>query len=316
MGQPVQNSNPEISKTTAETPVPIISSAGYSSNLSRFAAYIVDSIILGLIGTLLTLPLVLLTKSDSQIFSFLPAVIGIFYFIYFHSKDGQTVGMKILGIKIINEDGSNLDLKGASIRYLLWAILTPITIGIAPLWALFSSKKQTLYDLISKTIYVAQDEKQSRAKWIVGGYCCCGPILVGLGLAALFSLGIANSGAFNQLPGMGGSVPKATTTKLPTSNSIDRTQPFQPKTIETTTTVSTTKEVKNSEPFQPKTIETTTTISTTNEVKNSEFYKACARSAPMGVDFSAYCECATKEFESGQTDVNTIVNSCKSYLQK
>ena len=201
--------------------------------------------------------------------------------------------MKILGIKIINEDGSNLDLKGASIRYLLWAILTPITIGIAPLWALFSSKKQTLYDLISKTIYVAQDEKQSRAKWIVGGYCCCGPILVGLGLAALFSLGIANSGAFNQLPGMGGSVPKATTTKLPTSNSIDRTQPFQPKTIETTTT-----------------------ISTTNDVKNSEFYKACASSAPTGVDFSAYCECATKEFESGQTDVNTIVNSCKSYLQK
>jgi uncharacterized membrane protein YhiD involved in acid resistance len=64
------------------------------------------------------------------------------------------------------------------------------------------------------------------------------------------------------------------------------------------------------------TTETAKTVSTTNEVKNSEFYKACASSAPMGVDFSAYCECATKEFESGQTDVNAIVNSCKSYLQQ
>jgi hypothetical protein len=203
--------------------------------------------------------------------------------------------MKFLGIKIVNEDGSNLNLKGAAIRYLLWAILTPITIGIAPLWALFSPKKQTLYDLISKTIYVAQDEKQSRAKWIVGGYCCCGPILVGLGLFAIFSAGIAaNSGAItNLVPGMNRSMPKATTPALPTNNSIEMAKPLQPTTIETTTTVS-----------------------TTNEVQNSEFYKACTSSAPMGVDFSAYCECATKEFESGQTDVNTIVNSCKSYLQK
>ena len=240
MDQTIEKSIPAANQTPAETPMPVISSVEYSSNLSRFAAYLVDSIILGLISTLLILPLVLLTKSDSQIFSqifpLLPNVFGIFYFTYFHSKDGQTVGMKFLGIKIINEDGSNLTFGGALLRYFLCGILNFVTIGIASLWALFNPKKQTLYDLMSKTIYVAQDEKQSRAKWIVGGYCCCGPILVGLGVAGLASLGIANigaltnTGALNQVPGRSGSMPKASTPLIPTNNSIEITKPIQPTT--------------------------------------------------------------------------------------
>jgi uncharacterized RDD family membrane protein YckC len=230
MDQTVENSNPAAKQTPAETPMPVISSVEYSSNLSRFAAYLVDTIILFLTGAIISAPFAIIIKADSSIFTILPYIISIFYFSYFHSKSGQTVGMKFLGIKIINEDGSNLTFGGAFLRYFLCGILNFVTIGIASLWALFNPKKQTLYDLILKTIYIAQDEQKSRAKWVVGGYCCCGPILVGLGVAGLVSLGIANTGALNQVPGMSGSMPKTSTPSIPSNNSLEMTKPIQPTT--------------------------------------------------------------------------------------
>jgi uncharacterized RDD family membrane protein YckC len=274
---------------------------------SRLAAYLIDILII----TLLSIPVAIiagliiiligagtaasLTALNSTALA-LPAIIIMgfaviiitwlipaSYFAYFQSRNGQTPGLKFIGIKLTSEDGSLLTFGRAFVRAFVGVTLISIIntgIGMIPYagsflslvigalwvgWCIFDKKAQNLYDKMFKTIYVSENEETGKAKWTIG--CCGCPlflIIIASLIAAIIGLG---SYAVQNIP--------------------DTSEP-----------------------------QVTTTTINPSAVRDSEFYKACISSAPQGVDLSAYCECTSTEFDKGQTDINAVVNICKSYLQE
>lgn len=76
-----------------------------------------------------------------------------FYFAWHWVHGGQTLGMKVWKITVINRDKSLLDWKIASKRFLL-ALLSNSLLGFGLLWTLFDSEKLTFYDRFSNTLLV------------------------------------------------------------------------------------------------------------------------------------------------------------------
>ncbi|MBR2833184.1 MAG: RDD family protein [Bacilli bacterium] len=134
----------------------------FSGVLKRFISFIIDSIIIGaVIYVLCSLPFVFsLLKIDMPMFIsnylnsielILSMVFLFFYVPFFESKNGQTIGKKIIRICVINESGEKLNFPICFIRQFL-IVLDILTFG----WMLSisNSKKQTLKDLITKTVVV------------------------------------------------------------------------------------------------------------------------------------------------------------------
>lgn len=92
---------------------------------------------------------------DERPFVAVTFLILIIYFIYFEYKFGQTLGKKILGIKVFMDDGKQLTLKASIIRnllklfdgYIFGGWLTLILVYVTP-------KKQRLGDILAHTVVV------------------------------------------------------------------------------------------------------------------------------------------------------------------
>jgi uncharacterized RDD family membrane protein YckC len=70
------------------------------------------------------------------------------------SSNQGTLGMMGLGIKVTGEDGQRITRGRALGRYVAYAILTPITVGLGLLVMLVTKRKQGLHDLIAHTLVV------------------------------------------------------------------------------------------------------------------------------------------------------------------
>lgn len=85
----------------------------YHTERKRFYARLIDEIFFFIFATSLTFLESLLYKSE--LISFLLYLVmcfgNLFYFVYFNYKFGQTIGKKILNLKVVNEeDELNLSL--------------------------------------------------------------------------------------------------------------------------------------------------------------------------------------------------------------
>ena len=102
------------------------------------AVFIIPSIIL---SRLLPLPIYLL----------IAIAIGAGYQIYFWSSTGQTVGKRVMGLKVVSsETGQILDVQGAAIRYAC-TFVSAIPFGLGFLAALWDPKHDTWHDKLAKT---------------------------------------------------------------------------------------------------------------------------------------------------------------------
>ncbi|MBY0120895.1 RDD family protein [Bacillus sp. S/N-304-OC-R1] len=151
----------------------------------RFAAYLIDSIIIGLplsiitiiifmifFGTSGALELLLADPSatdisDEQAFLFLGSYLGalglsflinivgaVAYFAGLHSSKWQaTVGKRLLGLKVTDLKGDRISFWRALGRYLAMSFLSGILL-IGYIIAAFTEKKQSLHDLIAGTIVI------------------------------------------------------------------------------------------------------------------------------------------------------------------
>ena len=173
-------SNPSVSSS-------VPSSFKYASFWRRLFAYFIDGIILGIVvgavaggigfsvgfSSALTNPSTdivanpILNLSGSLI----GLISGILYFGYFWSKqNGQTLGNRLLAIRITHEDGSPLDFGGAVLRYICYYV-SAIALGLGFLWVIWDSKKQGFHDKIVKTVVVETGEQPH--KKVVAGICGC-----------------------------------------------------------------------------------------------------------------------------------------------
>lgn len=139
-----------------------IQNMSYSGVLKRFISFFIDNIIIGaVIYVFCSIPLVFsflkinmpmfISNYLNSIELILSMVFLFFYVPFFESRKGQSIGKKIMRIRVINESGENLNFPICFVRQFL-IVLDIITFG----WMLSVSnrRKQTLKDVITKTVVV------------------------------------------------------------------------------------------------------------------------------------------------------------------
>ncbi len=118
----------------------------------RVGAYLIDVVIVLVVGSILNS---ILGVDPIAGANGLGQLISIVYFVVFWSSTGggQTLGMRILNLKVIKTDGSELTLVQAVIRY-VGLIISAIPFGIGLIWVAFDADKQGWHDKIAGTYVV------------------------------------------------------------------------------------------------------------------------------------------------------------------
>jgi uncharacterized RDD family membrane protein YckC len=128
----------------------------------RTLAYLVDAFLLSLVGG--AFPYLVITNATTQQVGNGQQVttsaggsvlVSLIYFVIFwsHLGGGRTLGMRLLGLRVIAEDGSQIGVVNAFVRWLgLWLSIGLCFIGV--IWVAFDSRHQGWHDKIAKTLVV------------------------------------------------------------------------------------------------------------------------------------------------------------------
>jgi uncharacterized RDD family membrane protein YckC len=121
----------------------------------RFFAIIIDSIGIGIVSGILAGLMNASADPLDTSRSSLQTLIGVLYFCYFWSAQGggQTLGMRVLNIKVVRTDGSALTILQAFIRY-IGLVVSVICLFIGVIWAAFDANKQGWHDKIAGTYVI------------------------------------------------------------------------------------------------------------------------------------------------------------------
>ena len=122
----------------------------YASLQARVVGTIIDGVIAGALYISGILLLRQLTLSNWFTIYFLLFLVYIFYFTWPISKFAQTPGFKLMKIRVIKTDGTNLGFMAAFLRYVLKTVLGIISIlfyGLNP-------QRQMLHDMVVDSIVV------------------------------------------------------------------------------------------------------------------------------------------------------------------
>lgn len=115
----------------------------------RFVAVLIDSILVGIVGAVLSVLL------GSTIGSVLNLVLGLAYYGYLEgSPSGQTVGKKAMNIRVIDFNGGGPIGPGRALLRYVGRILSAIPCLLGYFWMLWDSEKQTWHDKIATTVVV------------------------------------------------------------------------------------------------------------------------------------------------------------------
>jgi uncharacterized RDD family membrane protein YckC len=146
---------------------------------SRAAAFILDQLILYAVDIILIIIFLLVTKGITTWGTFhnsetLPLAITIILFFvinwgYFFAFEffagGKTIGKKILGIRVIQENGHSLTLLSSFIRNLLRIIdALPVSYLLGFIMMFFHPKHKRIGDLVAGTIVVHERKAQKKKK--------------------------------------------------------------------------------------------------------------------------------------------------------
>lgn len=162
--------------------------------LPRLASYIIDGLIIGVFSFLVLIPFSFLLGSSYWIlkfFSFLISfIISLVYYIIFLTKDGTTPGYKYLGLRIVKENGNLLNTGEVALRTFLNNFI-PFLALINGIMILVTQKRQGLHDMAVSSICEKIEDKDTRAKWVVGTYITCSCLMIILSIVLITVGGIA-----------------------------------------------------------------------------------------------------------------------------
>ena len=118
----------------------------------RVVAFVIDAIILAIITSVLNS---ILFAGDTVRGNGLSTLVGLAYSMYFWSTygHGQTVGNRVMKLRVVKTDGSELTLTDSFIRY-VGLILSFLCIFIGVIWVAFDANKQGWHDKIASTYVV------------------------------------------------------------------------------------------------------------------------------------------------------------------
>ncbi len=129
----------------------------------RFLAFLIDFGVMIVIGIVFGILSYVATKAlgtmGALVIGLLQLLINIAYYPYLWGVDnpitgrGQSIGKMVMGIKIINEDGSDIALGGAVLRWLGY-IVSYLVIFLGYVWIFIDDNNQGWHDKIAKTYVV------------------------------------------------------------------------------------------------------------------------------------------------------------------
>lgn len=126
----------------------------------RTLAYLVDAFLLSLVGG--AFPYLVLTTTSAANGQAggagAPAgggsvIVSLIYFVIFWSYigGGRTLGMRLMGLRVVREDGRQLGVLDAFVRWIgLWVSFALCFIGV--LWVIGDSRKQGWHDKLAHTL--------------------------------------------------------------------------------------------------------------------------------------------------------------------
>lgn len=137
--------------------------AAYAGFWIRFGSFLIDSILLGIVGGIVGFIIGIATGGAGgdtalaqNIAGFIGFVIGVAYYVVMESGPRQaTLGKMALGLKVTDMEGGRISAGKAAGRYFS-KILSAIILFIGFIMAGFTPKKQALHDIIAKTLVVKQ----------------------------------------------------------------------------------------------------------------------------------------------------------------
>ena len=148
----------------------------YAGPVTRLVAYVVDQ---GIVAGVFTLSLALLgfavdLLTHGEVDLSVPGLVlsGVYalwwlaYYGYPWAVSGKTLGMAIIGIRVVNEDGADLSPKAAVIRALTLP-LGFLTLGLGYLWALVDVRRRALHDRLARSAVVYDwDARAARLRFL------------------------------------------------------------------------------------------------------------------------------------------------------
>ena len=127
-----------------------------TSLLRRFAAILYDTLLVGALLFLATIPFIALRGGepveigDNAVYRIVLAVVVYAFFVGFWVRAGRTLGMQSWGLQLQTEDDKKPTFATASLRFFA-ALLSWAPAGLGFLWQLWDKDKLTWHDRISGT---------------------------------------------------------------------------------------------------------------------------------------------------------------------
>ncbi len=145
-----------------KSPAPVAPDAPNSSLIRRLAALVYDSFLVVAIWMLSTTLLVAFVADGDRVQGwpfqlFLYAELFAFYYAFWRMK-GQTLGMQVWKIRVVNESGEIPDGEQCVLRFLA-ATLSIAVLGLGLFWILVDRKNLALHDLATGTRVVYLGDK-------------------------------------------------------------------------------------------------------------------------------------------------------------
>jgi uncharacterized RDD family membrane protein YckC len=94
------------------------------------------------------------SNQDLFIVAGLTALLLVINFVVLAGRNGQSAGMRILGIQIARTDGKRFTMKGAFVRHLVGYPLSMLGFFLGFLWMLWDPRQQGWHDKLAGTIVV------------------------------------------------------------------------------------------------------------------------------------------------------------------
>ena len=114
---------------------------------TRFIALFIDGIILGIITGILF-------AGGRGAGGFASFIVGVIYYWYFLTQqNGQSIGKKVMGIRVVKVNGKPLEAADVIVRYVGYYI-DSVVIMLGWIWALFDKDRQAWHDKLAGTVVV------------------------------------------------------------------------------------------------------------------------------------------------------------------
>ena len=130
--------------------------ANYGGFWIRVVAYIIDAIILGVVGGIIAVIFGVnpskAGSGSSNAASAINLVIGIAYFSYMWSQQGATLGQRIFGLRVVDANTSQRITIGKALLRWVGLFVSFLVCFIGVIWVAFDGRKQGWADKIAGTL--------------------------------------------------------------------------------------------------------------------------------------------------------------------